>query len=150
MVDGPKRLPSSRELFLRGQGGAAEQYLSTRYRGDPRVLDAARAARQALWGKKPVYVLTSARTFSGGEDLACTLQTHQRAIVVGEITAGGAHPTAPYALDFALHVTVPWGRSINPITNSNWEGTGVQPDIASAAELALERAMQALARPTTA
>lgn len=93
---------------------------------------------------KPVYVLTSARTFSGGEDLAYTLQAHQRAIVVGEVTGGGAHPSGPHALDASLYVVVPWGRSINPITKGNWEGTGVQPDIASAANLALERALQAL------
>jgi hypothetical protein len=56
-------------------------------------------------------------------------------------TGGGAHPTEPHALDADLHVMVPWGRSINPITKSNWEGTGVQPDMASAAA---GRALQAL------
>jgi hypothetical protein len=93
---------------------------------------------------KPVFVLTSARTFSGGEDLAYTLQAHQRATVIGETTAGGAHPTEPRAIDDSLFVMVPWGRSINPITNGNWEGTGVKPDVASPAEQALERALQAL------
>jgi hypothetical protein len=93
---------------------------------------------------KPVFVLTSARTFSGGEDLAYTLQAQQRATVVGEATAGGAHPTEPRALDDDLFVMVPWGRAINPITKSNWEGTGVKPDVASPADQALERALQAL------
>jgi hypothetical protein len=93
---------------------------------------------------KPVFVLTSARTFSGGEDLAYTLQAHQRATVVGEVTGGGAHPTEPRAIDDSLYVMVPWGRSIHPITNGNWEGTGVKPDVASPAEQALERAVRAL------
>jgi C-terminal processing protease CtpA/Prc len=93
---------------------------------------------------RPVYVLTSVRTFSGGEGFAYALQAQQRAIVVGEVTAGGAHPTEPRPIDAGLHVMVPWGRSINPITHSNWEGTGVQPDLASTAELALERALQDL------
>ena len=93
---------------------------------------------------KPIYVLTSAQTFSGGEDLAYTLQAHKRAIVVGEITGGGAHPTAPRALDASLYVVVPWGRTVNSITNSNWEGTGVQPDILSASDQAVERALQHL------
>jgi C-terminal processing protease CtpA/Prc len=93
---------------------------------------------------KPVFVLTSARTFSGGEDLAYTLQAHQRATVIGETTAGGAHPTEPRAIDDSLFVMVPWGRAINPITKGNWEGTGVKPDVASPAEQALERALQAL------
>jgi C-terminal processing protease CtpA/Prc len=72
------------------------------------------------------------------------LQAQKRAIVVGEVTGGGAHPSEPHALDAGLFVVVPWGRAINPITKSNWEGTGVKPDIASTADLALERALQAL------
>lgn len=93
---------------------------------------------------RPVRVLTSARTFSGGEDLAYTLQAHQRAIVIGEVTGGGAHPTEARVLDADLHVMIPWGRSINPITNGNWEGTGVRPDVVSSAEQALERALETL------
>jgi hypothetical protein len=105
--------------------------------------------RQELLGKrfgaeKPVYVLTSAHTFSGGEDLAYTLQTHKRARVVGEVTGGGAHPSEARAIDAGLYVLLPWGRAINPITNGNWEGTGVQPDVASPAAQALERAREAL------
>jgi C-terminal processing protease CtpA/Prc len=99
--------------------------------------------------KKPVYVLTSSRTFSGGEDLAYTLQAHQRALVVGETTAGGAHPVELRALDADLFVTMPWGESINPITKGNWEGTGVQPDLAAPAPEALERALEALAAKQT-
>ena len=64
--------------------------------------------------------------------------------VVGEVTGGGAHPAEPYALDGSLYVIVPWGRSISAITHSNWEGTGVQPDVASPAGVALERALKAL------
>lgn len=94
---------------------------------------------------KPVYVLTSGRTFSGGEDLAYTLQAHHRAIVIGEVTGGGAHPTEPRAIDDGLFVMIPSGRSINPITNSNWEGRGVQPDVPSSADQALRRALEALA-----
>lgn len=93
---------------------------------------------------KPVYVLTSGRTFSGGEDLAYTLQAHRRATVIGETTAGGAHPTEPRAIDDSLFVMVPWGRSINPITKGNWEGTGVKPDVVAPAGEALERTLRAV------
>jgi len=93
---------------------------------------------------KPVYVLTSAQTFSGGEDLAYTLQAHKRAIVIGEVTGGGAHPTEPRAIDGGLYVMLPWGRTVNPITNSNWEGTGVRPDFPCASDKALNRALQHL------
>jgi len=93
---------------------------------------------------KPVYVLTSGRTFSGGEDLAYGLQAQHRAVVVGEVTGGGAHPTEPRAIAPDLYVMMPWGRSVNPITGTNWEGVGVQPDVPVPADQALERALEAV------
>ncbi|MFG2526668.1 S41 family peptidase [Streptomyces sp. NPDC048516] len=89
---------------------------------------------------RPVYVLTSATTFSGGEDLAYTLQAHGRAEVVGETTRGGAHPTLRHPVTEHITVTVPAARTVNAVTGTNWEGVGVQPDRAVAAEKALETA----------
>jgi Peptidase family S41/N-terminal domain of Peptidase_S41 in eukaryotic IRBP len=77
---------------------------------------------------RPVYVLTSSKTFSGGEDLGYTLQALGRAEVIGEATGGGAHPTRPFPISAAVHIGVPHARSINPITGTNWQGTGVIPD----------------------
>jgi hypothetical protein len=79
---------------------------------------------------RPVYALTSSRTFSGGEDLCYTLQALGRAELIGETTGGGAHPTRGFRISSAVHIAVPFARSINPITGTNWEGTGVVPDIA--------------------
>jgi hypothetical protein len=90
--------------------------------------------------KKPVYVLSSRRTFSGGEDLAYTLQAQGRAVVVGEGTGGGAHPTQPYPIEGGFVLRVPWGRSINPVTATNWEGIGVVPDVPTPEDEALETA----------
>jgi hypothetical protein len=47
-------------------------------------------AGRRFGGDKPVYVLTSARTFSAAEELAYDLQALKRATIVGETTAGGA------------------------------------------------------------
>lgn len=91
-------------------------------------------------GKKPVYVLTSKRTFSGGEEFTYDLQALHRAKIVGETTGGGAHPVAPHELDDWFTMLVPWGRPINPVTKTNWEGTGVVPDVAVSAEAALDEA----------
>lgn len=88
----------------------------------------------------PVYVLTSSKTFSGGEEFAYNLKHLKRATIVGETTAGGAHPGDAYALPHGLEVFVPLGRPINPITGTNWEGTGVEPDIAVPAEQAFKTA----------
>ena len=91
-------------------------------------------------GKKPVYVLTSKRTFSGGEEFTYDLQALHRAKIVGETTAGGAHPVGPHELDEWFTILVPSGRPINPVTKTDWEGTGVVPDIAVMADKALDEA----------
>ena len=79
---------------------------------------------------RPVYVLTSSHTFSGGEDFCYTLQALGRAQVIGETTGGGAHPTRGFPISAAVHIAIPFARSINPVTGTNWQGTGVVPDIA--------------------
>nr|WP_237539011.1 S41 family peptidase [Streptomyces sp. SID4951] len=91
---------------------------------------------------RPVYVLTSATTFSGGEDVAYTLQALGRAELVGETTRGGAHPTGRHPVTEHITVTVPTARTTNAVTGADWEGVGVRPDHAVAAGKALEMAHQ--------
>jgi hypothetical protein len=79
---------------------------------------------------RPVYVLTSSHTFSGGEDFCYTLQALGRAELIGEPTGGGAHPTRGFPISQAVHIGIPFARSINPVTGTNWQGTGVIPDVA--------------------
>lgn len=88
----------------------------------------------------PVYILTSKRTFSGGEDMAYTLKHHGRATIVGETTGGGAHPVTELTSGEGFVVVLPEGYPTHPVTQSNWEGTGVQPDIKVPREQALETA----------
>ncbi|MFB6582867.1 MULTISPECIES: S41 family peptidase [unclassified Streptomyces] len=98
-------------------------------------------------GEKPVYVLTSPRTFSAAEELAYDLQQLGRAVVVGETTRGGAHPREGWTLHPHLEASIPVGRSVNPVSGTNWEGTGVVPDLPCPAADALARAHErALAR----
>jgi len=87
---------------------------------------------------RPVYVLTSSKTFSGGEDLGYTLQALGRAEVIGEATGGGAHPTRPFPISAAVHIGVPHARSISPLTGTNWQGTGVIPDTPAPADQAYD------------
>lgn len=93
-------------------------------------------------GAKPVYVLTSARTFSGAEEFAYNLQSRRRATIVGETSGGGAHPGGPERVHDHFSIWIPRGRAVNPVTGTNWEGTGVVPDHAVAAEHALVAAQQ--------
>lgn len=89
---------------------------------------------------KPIYLLTSHRTFSGAEELAYDLKNLKRATLVGETSGGGAHGGGDQRADDHFTVFVPYGRAINPITKTDWEGAGVAPDIAAPAALALHRA----------
>lgn len=87
---------------------------------------------------KPVYILTSNYTFSAAEEFAYNLQQLKRAVVIGEVTGGGAHPVNFVQLSDHLGISLPMGTSINPITNTNWEGIGVIPDIQAPRENALK------------
>jgi hypothetical protein len=86
---------------------------------------------------KDVYVLTSKRTFSGAEEFTYNLKNLKRATIVGETTGGGAHPGGGFRLSEHFGMFVPTGRAISPITKTNWEGTGVTPDVSVPADQAL-------------
>ena len=92
---------------------------------------------------KPVYVLTSHDTFSGAEEFTYNLKNLKRATIIGETTGGGAHPGDIYHLGSNFTVFIPTGRAINPVTNTNWEGPGVSPDIEVPQEQALKVAHRA-------
>ncbi len=78
---------------------------------------------------KPAYVLTSKRTFSGAEEFSYNLKNLKRATIVGETTGGGAHPVSGHRIDDHFRIGVSYAKAINPISKTNWEGTGVDPDV---------------------
>jgi hypothetical protein len=90
--------------------------------------------------EKPVYVLTSSRTFSAAEEFTYNLKNLRRATIVGETSGGGAHPGGVRRITDYFGIWLPTGRAINPITKTNWEGTGVEPDIKIGAADALRAA----------
>lgn len=99
---------------------------------------------------KPVFILTSRKTFSAAEAVAYDLQALKRATIVGETTGGGAHPFEYRRIHPHFAVDLPEGRSINPITGGNWQDVGVTPDVAvppdQALDVALKLARQAIAK----
>ncbi|MDI1462104.1 S41 family peptidase [Catellatospora sp. KI3] len=111
--------------------GATRQYWSLPYLPGERYLD------------RPVYVLTGPDTFSAGEEICYNLKAQSRAVLVGESTAGGAHPARALPLTATLELTVPYARSVNPVTGTNWEGAGVEPDVSVPAEEAYAVAYRA-------
>lgn len=123
--------------FYIRQGDQTEQYWTSAFVAGPRMTDVA------------LYVLTSSRTFSAAEEFTYNLKNLKRATIIGETTGGGAHPVEyTYFEDLKFGLTIPYGRAINPITGTNWEGTGVTPHMevrrAKAFDRAYEEALGAL------
>lgn len=87
---------------------------------------------------KPIFILTSEKTFSAGEGFAYDLQATKRAMVIGERTAGASHPAEEYELTPNFTLELPFARSINRVTKTDWEGTGVVPDVPTHAASALD------------
>lgn len=104
--------------FYIRKGEVTKQFWTQAYVPGPRLAD------------RPVFVLVNKNTVSAGEGFAYALKHMKRATIIGEVTAGGAHPQAPHECpEESIVVHVPYGRAINPVTQSNWEGKGVEPDI---------------------
>ncbi|MEE8524547.1 MAG: S41 family peptidase [Thermoanaerobaculia bacterium] len=87
----------------------------------------------------PIWVLTSGRTFSAAEEFTYNLKNLERATIVGETTGGGAHPVDGHTFpELGIQMSLPFGRAVNPITGTNWEGTGVEPHISVSTNEALQ------------
>jgi len=96
----------------------------------------------------PLYVLTCRRTFSAAEGFTHTMRARGLATVVGDTTRGGANPVQVFQLSPHFALFLPTGRVTDLVTRSNWEGTGIAPDVpapaASAFEVAYRRALESL------
>jgi len=102
---------------------------------------------------RPTFLITSSRTFSGGEGVAFLLQERHRAEVIGETTGGGANQVPPSRIiNSRFEAFIPNGCFRSSLTGKNWEGIGVIPDIPVRADNALpvahSRAIRALLRVT--
>ncbi|MGC1647346.1 MAG: S41 family peptidase [Candidatus Sulfotelmatobacter sp.] len=86
----------------------------------------------------PAFVLTSKMTFSGAEEFSYNLKNLKRATIIGETTGGGAHPVDGHRIDDHFTIGVPFARAVNPVSKTNWEGTGVAPDVPAKASEALD------------
>ena len=91
---------------------------------------------------KPVYVLTSNRTFSGAEQFCYDLKMLKRATLVGETTGGAAHAGVFYRIDEHFGMGIPETKPINPFSETDWAETGVEPDVKVKAADALETALK--------
>lgn len=110
---------------------------------ESRIPDMAKIAPYSR--EAPVYVLTSRRTFSAGEELAYNLKVLKRAHLIGESTGGGANPGSEYRVGPHLSLFIPEAMAINAETGTNWNWTGVIPDEVAEPADALDRALNLIA-----
>jgi len=92
----------------------------------------------------PVFILIGKSTFSAAEEFAYSMQMQKRALIIGESSGGGANPGYAFEISPRFSIFIPTGRAINPVSNTNWEGKGVVPDVkatgTAAFTIALDRA----------
>jgi hypothetical protein len=114
--------------------------LTKRYRGQEETQVWTRAEKAGgRLADIPLYVLTSRHTISGGEMFAYVLKNRKRATIIGEKTRGAAHRTHLFNLqNYKIDVAIPVGTTIDPETGTDWEGKGVEPDIAVSSARAMD------------
>jgi C-terminal processing protease CtpA/Prc len=103
-----------------------------------------RLADLALRRETPVTVLVSERTFSSGEALAYHLQSQGRARLVGQRTPGAADHITPVRISSHVRALLPEARVRDAVTGTNWERTGVVPDVPCEPAEALDATVEAL------
>jgi hypothetical protein len=119
-----------------------EHILTDKYRGRAdRELWTPEPAFEGALADVPLYVLISGHTVSGGEMFAFVLKNRKRAVLVGETTRGAAHKTHLFPIKaYGLNVAIPVGTTVDPLTGTDWEGEGVEPDIPVPSGKALDTA----------
>ncbi len=111
------------------------------YNEDGKRIERGQWVLPALPGKrmtdKPVYILTGSTSFSSAEWFSYMMKKLGRATLIGERTAGGAHPVDRKPINDDFFVQVPIGQIRDPLDHGDFEGVGVQPDIEAASITAL-------------
>lgn len=88
-----------------------------------------------------IYVLTSGASASAAEHFSLAMKHTGRGTLVGAPTAGANHFGTGEQLGGGYGAFIPVGRTYDPGTGKDWEGDGVQPDIAVAPADALVRVL---------
>jgi len=119
----------------------ADIYNTFRTRGQS-LSEAPQTPHKSPRTQLPLYVLIDGGTGSAAESFAYTLQSAKRATIVGERSAGAANPGGMIDIGEGFSVFVSDGTPVNPITRTNWEATGVQPDVIATSDHALDTALR--------
>ncbi len=101
-------------------------------RGDEEIFDHESMENVGLSNFKndyPVFILVGPETASGAELFSYTLKHYGKATIIGEKTNGIAYAVGAVKINQYFIGRFSMNQPINPVTNTNWEIVGVQPDI---------------------
>lgn len=98
----------------------------------------------------PLYIMTSAQTFSAAESFSFGLQLNKRATLIGENTGGGGHMNTFFALPGGYGASISVGRSFDGKTGKGFQGTGVQTDLQVEANHAFAKTLKLIEQKRTA
>lgn len=88
--------------------------------------------------KIPLYVLINEKTASAAEIITNTFMETKRAKVIGSLSWGGAHACSMVILNNAFVLQLPFSKLAGPVTKTNWEAKGIEPNITKAPKNIIE------------
>lgn len=103
---------------FRWRKSGVEEFRTTATPGGPRYGE-----------RRPLAVLVSGSSFSAAEEFAYDMQVSGRGTVVGVKTPGAANHALPVRIAGGFTAFIPKARAESPVTHTNWEGVGVNPDV---------------------
>lgn len=86
----------------------------------------------------PVYILIDGRSRSAAEMVAYTFQQYGLGELIGARTEGAANISDDFGVAPGFRLSVSTGRTVQPISQTDWEGVGVTPTVETDPSQALE------------
>ncbi|NAS31898.1 hypothetical protein GTQ40_13000 [Flavobacteriaceae bacterium R38] len=127
--------------FFEGKSMHLQEYYA-RYTDRRRTIQ----TTERLPGKKlpdlPLYILINKGTGSAAESFAYIMKHLNRAIIIGETSVGGGNGSNTFRITNKFSVQIATWETINAITKTSWEKTGVIPHIKTNSKKALKKALE--------
>lgn len=87
---------------------------------------------------KPTYILIDGRSQSASGMVAYTFQQYGLSELVGARTEGAANISGDFPVTPGFRLSVSTGRTVQPVSKTDWEGVGFAPTLAADPAQALQ------------
>ena len=127
--------------FFEGKSFSLQKYVC-RYLNYERSIRTTKNVQGAQLPDLPIYILVNEHTASAAESLAYMMKHLIRATIIGETTAGAGNGASQFRVSDNFVVQIATWETINAITKTSWEKVGVQPNIETSSEAALDKGFE--------